>query len=250
MANLIEYLKKFNRKERYWLLHNALEHDSDTLRRKQNVEVCGPKFVNKNNGPFILSANFRKKLECKLEPKVPIPPNAFVAMDYHFDWITMALFSASNPGRIPEDSIDIEGSGVFKEELKKVNNSQQDIDLLIAFENGGKNHLILIEAKADTSWNNEQLEGKAKRLKIFDEKEIRTNCEPHFILMSLTEPKRLDVKWPEWMKDGKMKTDKKPHWLQLDLDERYQVERQPKGEGRNYTHIQVKRIPKNQSRQG
>ncbi len=247
MANLIEYLKKFNRKERYWLLYNALEHDSDTLRRTQNLEVFGPEFVYEDNGPFILSANFRKKLEGKLEPKVPIPPDAFVAMDYHFDWITMALFSASNPDKASGDSIDIEGSGVFKEELKKVNNSQQDIDLLVAFRNGGKNHLILIEAKADTPWSNEQLKKKAKRLKIFDKEEIRANCESHFILMSPTKPKKLDVEWPEWMNDGKMKTDKKPHWLQLDLDERYQVERQPKGGGRNYTHIQVKRIPKNQT---
>ena len=248
MANLIEYLKKFNRKERYWLLYNALEHDSDTLRRKQNVEVLGPKFVLDDNGPFILSANFRKKLKCKLEPKVSIPPNAFVAMDYHFDWITMALFSASNPDKALEDSIDIEGSGIFKKELKKVNNSQQDIDLLVAFGNGGKNHLILIEAKADTPWNNEQLQGKANRLKIFNEREIRANCEPHFILMSPTKPNKLAVEWPNWMTDGKMQPDKKPHWLPLCLGERYQVERQPKRGGRNYTHIRA--ILKNQTGRG
>ncbi|MDE2668487.1 MAG: hypothetical protein OXI51_02405 [Chloroflexota bacterium] len=66
MATLIEHLESFNRKERFILLKEAL-----------------------GEGTFRLDAGFRDTLGAAVD--VTIPPNAFVAMDYHLDWIQMAL---------------------------------------------------------------------------------------------------------------------------------------------------------------
>ena len=186
MTNLIRYLKKFNRKERYWLLHNAL---GDQDKR-----------------PFTLSDKFRKELKRELGLKVSVPKRAFVAMDYHFDWLTMALLLGKRPdmenGPISRSEVT---SKINEEVAKKVNKNQEDIDLLVAFEDdkNGKTLLILIEAKADSSWTNKQLKSKAERLKIFDEAKIRGNCQPHFVLMSPKRPSKLTVTWPDWMEIAK-----------------------------------------------
>lgn len=89
--------------------------------------------------------------------------------------------------------------------------------MLVAFKDNGKTHLILIEAKAYSAWTNRQLESKMKHLTIFDDEKLRADCEPHFVLTSPTEPKKLkDLPYPEWMKEeGKMRDSKNPHWLQL-----------------------------------
>ncbi len=66
MSKLVESLEKFNRKERYWLLKNALKSDS-----------------------MVLGEEFRKNLGKKIG--ISIPENAWWAMDYHLDWLIGAL---------------------------------------------------------------------------------------------------------------------------------------------------------------
>ena len=138
MTDVIEYLKKFNRKERYWLRHRTLGDE--------------------RNNPFTLSDNFGKELEGKLN--VCIPKDAFVAMDYHFDWLNIALFLGNRP-KMLNCRIRI------SEVSTKINKNQEDIDLLVTFKDG-KTHLIFIEAKADSPWKKGQLKSKAERLEIFD----------------------------------------------------------------------------------
>ena len=210
MANLIEYLKKFNRKERYWLLRKALGDEG--------------------NNPFTLSDKFRKKLECKLNVSIPKAEKVFVAMDYHFDWLGMALF-LGKCDEIPKSPI------LIPKILKDINKNQEDIDLLVAFEDDGKTHVILIEAKAYSKWTNKQLTSKANRLKIFND----ADCEPHFVLTSPTEPERLKVVWPNWMKkEGKMQDREKPHWLQLPLqDGLLRVKRNNKSTNEDYSHLRI-----------
>lgn len=139
---------------------------------------------------FSLNSNFSEALGDLIEDWIPY--DAFVAMDYHLDWIQMALYWADNQ----------RSSGGIVRNDGLVHANQEDVDLLVAFEDEdkGQTHLVLIEAKADTGWSNEQLLSKAHRLKdIFDENAL-TFVTPHFVLMSPDRPERVATdEWPRWM---------------------------------------------------
>ena len=77
--------------------------------------------------------------------------------------------------------------------------------------------VVLVEAKADTGWNNNQLKEKASRLKlIFEEKPY--SVKPHFVLMSPRKPKKIKTDtWPDWMKAGR---ESSALWLELPLPDR------------------------------
>ena len=77
MSNLIELLERFNRKERYFLIGQAL-----------------------GNAGFCLSEEFRCRIGGRIG--VSVPPNAFTAMDYHLDWIAASL-SCHMKGDDPDD---------------------------------------------------------------------------------------------------------------------------------------------------
>lgn len=131
MPNLIEYLESFNRKERFFLIGEAL-----------------------GNPDFRLSNDFRTRLSAAFG--VPVPANALVAMDYHLDWIHASLFLAS-PG-VDERAVHPNTDAIATGNI-------EDTDLLVAFEEGQITHLMLIEAKAETGWTNRQMDSKAGRLK-------------------------------------------------------------------------------------
>ena len=181
MATLLDNLRSLNRKERFILLREALGQDT-----------------------FTLDSAFRASL--KRSCGVDVPPGAFVAMDYHLDWIQMALYMAENPeAEAPLPDPD--------QELFKAN--QQDVDLLVAFEGRSTTHIVLIEAKADTGWNNKQLCLKADRLcLIFGRDGTRYDfATPHFLLASPKESKRLHSdEWPPWMAP-----DRVAKWVKLPL---------------------------------
>lgn len=212
MIGLVEKLERFNRKERFFLVAQAV--------------VGSPK-------SFGLHPAYREKLAEALG--IPIPPHdVFVAMDYHLDWIYAALELVTN-----EKSV-YESPGGADDPMLNVNANQEDIDLLVAFDTGPDTHLILIEAKGATGWKNPQMLSKAKRLaKIFCESPAQDpdlgvrypGVIPHFILTSPpgTEPTRLtrtaqdDASWPDWMwpEGGK------PNWIPLDMPvaDRLRIER-------------------------
>lgn len=126
---LIDYLESFNRKERFFLIGQALDNRDCTP---------GDPFRRQIGGLFGLA----------------VPPSAMVAMDYHLDWLHAGLLLAQG---LDEDTAHPNSAGV-------ATGQQEDVDLLIAFEVRAVHHVVLIEAKATTGWTNAQMESKAKRL--------------------------------------------------------------------------------------
>ena len=178
---LIEWLGSFNRKERFFLIGNAL-----------------------GNTNFSLSDEYRSKLDSALG--IHPPKDSFVAMDYHLDWIHASLFLSSSTNQLNKVH---ENSGPI------VTANQEDIDLLVAFEDSGVTHLLMIEAKAATGWTNKQTLSKADRLRgMFGEEGKKyPDVKPSFCLTSPRPPQLLDSKkWPSWMAPGGQ-----PIWLELQV---------------------------------
>lgn len=179
MTNLLEQFRKFNSKERFFLI--------------------GAAFDNIN---FSLSDNFSSRLRDVLS--INITNDAFNAMDYHLDWIWASLIFAFTDKK-----------NIISNDSKIIKGNQEDIDFLIAFQDGNIYHVILIEAKGVTSWDNKQMKSKAERLtNIFGEKGTHwPKVVPHFVLMSKNRPQKLDLSfWPEWMKPNN-----ELHWLPIDI---------------------------------
>src|SRR5438445_3399526 len=128
MAELEAALDRFNRKERFWLLREALG--------------CQP-----------LSEEFRKKLGGVFGSGagVTVPENAWWAIDYHVDWLFGALSTM-----LKSD----ESFPPYPNEPGQVKGTQEDFDLLIAYERT----LIIVEAKAGQHWGNKQVKSKLARL--------------------------------------------------------------------------------------
>ena len=177
MLDLIELLESLNRKERFFLISQAL-------------------------GNFQLSDSFRQELGKTIQ--LSIPAGSFTAMDYHLDWLTAALYAyergdAEKPFDNPKPKI--------------VRGTQEDIDLLIAFRDSERYHIVLVEAKGATGWTNRQMRSKADRLsEIFGSEGNRyPGVQPHICLMSSRRPsQRLETRnWPAWMR--------KDDWLALDF---------------------------------
>ena len=154
MSDLIGHLRSLNRKERFILLTEAL-------------------------GTHVLGEDYRHRLGNCIG--MVVPADAYVAMDYHLDWLQMGLCLADSraPGRlIPNDGL--------------VAGNQEDADLLVAFEGGATTHVVLIEAKVEAGWTNRQLSSKAERLRrIFAEGRPGAHlATPHYVLASPTPPRR------------------------------------------------------------
>src|SRR5581483_7130104 len=94
----IDYLQRFNRKERFFLVGAAL-----------------------GNSGFSLSADFRASVGAALD--LQIPDDAFVAMDYHLDWIYASLVLANRDG----------DCGPYANSDRLIRAQQADTDLLVAY---------------------------------------------------------------------------------------------------------------------
>ena len=130
------------------------------------------------------------------------------SMDYHLDWIHAGLFLSSSANQLNK---------VHENKVPIVTANQEDIDLLVAFEELGVTHLLMIEAKAATGWTNKQTLSKANRLReMFGEGDGRKkypDVKPSFCLTSPRPPQLLDSDlWPSWMAPGG-----KPIWLELEV---------------------------------
>ena len=180
MTDLIEILESFNRKERFFLIAQAL-----------GCSNCG-------EPAFSLSDSFRKQLDEIIKPTaIPEEPaKVFVAMDYHLDWLQAALILAHD-GQDEKSKFCNEGK-----EGQIIKGTQEDVDLLVAFKAGETFHLILVEAKAYSGWTNKQLLSKAKRLRtIFGEVGKKwSDVQPYFCVMSPKESEGLKREClPKWM---------------------------------------------------
>lgn len=191
MSTTVDLLAKLNRKERFFLVAEALGKPT-----------------------FKLSDDF---LKCVSDAfGLSIPTSAFVAMDYHLDWIYAGVF-------LSQDGVDV--SGIHPNPDRLISGNQEDVDLIIAFEADGLTHIIMLEAKAETGWTNKQAGSKADRLEaIFgsDGRRFPTSC-PHYGLISPRRPQQLaTAEWPRWMLDD----DGNVIWLPLTVQpERAKVTR-------------------------
>lgn len=187
MADLLTTLESFNRKERFFLVSQAL-----------------------GNPKFELSTGFREKLGEKVgltAQGIEIPSNAFAAMDYHLNWVHAALVLSHHTDESERRSrLDIEGA---------TESNQRDIDLLVAFkDNAGIYHLIFVEAKGyntdgmsdglsgfDGGEEREQLVTKADRLKVILEPNgiPYTDIKPYFCLMTGKQPNNTPPPWINWL---------------------------------------------------
>lgn len=159
-TDLISLLKYFNRKERFFLVGQAL-----------------------GNKEFRISEDFRKIISDKIG--LEIPPDAFAAMDYHLDWIYASLYCADK------------GTTEFIADNPnlKLNSNQEDVDFIIAFNKNGVSHIVLIEAKAESGWTNSQFLSKAERLKFVfgGDKFLWNDVKPYFFITSLRKPVNLKI---------------------------------------------------------
>ena len=168
--SLVNCLQLFNRKERYWLLRNAL----GSGKKKLDLPLGSDFFTTVR-----AFANF--------------PPNVgardvWWAMDYHFDWIAraIALYSRfADPSRSKQGNplrFKLEGSPL-------ITGTQEDVDLILACENA----ILLIEAKFDTPWNQDQIKEKQDRIELLVDYLKELNIDPPItiekLFMSAREPK-------------------------------------------------------------
>ncbi|MFC1564457.1 hypothetical protein ACFL6G_05940 [candidate division KSB1 bacterium] len=158
MKNFIVNLKKFNRKERFYLIGYAL-----------------------GNKDFNISDCFKDKLEEALDnDDIDFNNELFVAMDYHLDWLYACLYLKEKSIK-EDDNYEIEESGITA--------TQEDIDFIIMYsdkKDKSKVHMILIEAKGSTGWQGKQLISKANRFDTLFGNDGKKNngIIPHFLLMS------------------------------------------------------------------
>lgn len=168
-------LRAFNRKERYWLLRNAI----------------GKKFEELDRG-------FLDRLQAALAERgaqVAIPSTAWFAFDYHFDWMygAVARFAGTEGETNGRRSRRILAENAHQIAHDVLGN-QEDMDLLIAFDRT----IILIEAKFESSWGNTQYARKIARLKdlaLFASETVPDAAENplkfYFVLTSSREPQKL-----------------------------------------------------------
>ncbi|MDI6894822.1 MAG: hypothetical protein QME70_09500 [Bacillota bacterium] len=131
-----------------------------------------------------------------------IPEDAFVAMDYHLDWLFAAIHLAATsgaPGPHPRDS-------------RLITGTQEDIDLLVAFDTDRESHVIMLEAKGVTAYSNRQFQSKVARLSAVFAAPQAERVVPHLVLVSPVMPRCLRYEGcPAWIfgEDGRLA------WLQL-----------------------------------
>ncbi|HDN9007937.1 hypothetical protein [Aeromonas veronii] len=188
MSNsLIDNLKSFNRKERFYLIGQMLGNPEFRMDDKQLDEIS-------------------KLIEVK------IPREYFAAMDYHLDWIYASLFLTQDHGEkiFPRNFIDNN-----KKVDLQISGTQEDVDFLLAFiDPENKTHIVMIEAKGDSYFSNGQLDSKNKRFKaIFGNENTWPNVRPHFIICSPKKPQKINIEEPAYFM---FKNFTLP-WLELDM---------------------------------
>ncbi|MFM5855364.1 hypothetical protein ACET6L_09105 [Aeromonas rivipollensis] len=188
MSNsLIDNLKSFNRKERFYLIGQMLGNPEFRMDDNQLDEIS--KLI-----------------------KVKIPSEYFAAMDYHLDWIYASLFLTQEHDEktFPRNFIDNN-----KKVYLQISGTQEDVDFLLAFvDHENTTHIVMIEAKGDSYFSNSQLDSKNKRFKaIFGNEDTWPNVKPHFLICSPKEPQKINIEEPAYFifKSSKLL------WLELDM---------------------------------
>lgn len=198
-SRLLDTLRALNSKERFFLVGYAL-----------------------GNSHFKLGEKFRADLEGVLS--VPIPEDAYCAMDFHLDWLYAALQVTANGG----------STAIYPNDDRFIKAQQENIDLLVGYQREDGCHIALVEAKAATGWTNGQMKSKAARLvDIFGEDGKKwAGVTPHFVLMSPKKPLRLNISdWPRWMTPHD-----EPLWMRLDVPKQLKRVSRCKPDGTPWAH--------------
>lgn len=149
---IIERLKMFNRKERDHLMKFA-------LCEKPEAPILSDK----------LWAVIQKGGD------KPHAEEMFVGMDYHLNWLYAALATvgkADSELKNKHENTWHEDVRADSKNKRPIKRSQEDVDLLIAWVDPDPAHvlhLVLIEAKLDSSWGSKQFKSKRKRLTLIRE---------------------------------------------------------------------------------
>jgi len=185
---LLDHLQRFNRKERFLLVGQAL-----------------------GNPTFTLGKHFAGSLADKLAR--PVPQTAYCAMDYHLDWLFAALVWTYEGGGIgmpmPRTFTDPKPVSGDKDDWKsedlKVTGNQSDVDLLVAWvDDRGRGQVVMLEAKGYSRWDPEQMRYKCARLNaIFGSDGRRfSDVDAHLVLTGPapgpTATSLPDMQWPIW----------------------------------------------------
>lgn len=168
MDDLATWLKRFNAKERMWVIENAI-------------------------GPTALSAEFCARLTKALGLSEPITTTAWWSIDYHIDWLFAALRCHELGDSWSEDNL-------IEESPKHYTYGIEDIDLVIC----DKNRIFMIEAKAYGAWGSKQIDSKMQRLTMLAERAAAQGVDLFFVLMSPRPPQKLKYDgWnPGWLVNG------------------------------------------------
>jgi hypothetical protein len=165
VSKIIEYLESFNRNDRFFLVGATLGKPTFEL-DSEFSGLLGEKFA------------------------LNVPQDAFVAMDYHLDWIYASAY-------LNREGLD--ESARHRNEEGRVSGTQQDIDLIVVFETAETTQIIMLEAKAETAWSQKQADSKIDRLAktIGPTSDAFSRVQPHFGLMSPRQPLKLKTAgWP------------------------------------------------------
>ncbi|MFM5018232.1 hypothetical protein [Aeromonas veronii] len=185
--NLIDNLKSFNRKERFYLIGQMLGNPEFRMDKTQLDEIS--RLIG-----------------------ITIPSEYFAAMDYHLDWIYASLFLTQEHDEkiFPRNFIDNN-----KKVDLQISGTQEDVDFLLAFvDHENTTHIVMIEAKGDSYFSNGQLDSKSKRFKaIFGNENTWPNVRPHFIICSPKKPQKINIEEPAYFM---LKYFELP-WLKLDM---------------------------------
>ena len=170
------------------------------MNRKERFPLVGEAL---GNPAFQRGDGFRSRLTAKVGSVVPA--DAFVAIDYHLDWIHAAVSVGEHRADI--NRIHSNAKGI-------ATGTQEDVDSIVAFRTKAATHIIMTEAKAETGWATDQAGSKAARLRVIfgEEGNEHAGIKPSYVLMSPRPPKRLATEnWPSWM----LRTDGEAHWIEL-----------------------------------
>ena len=175
-------LELFNRKERFWLLSEA-------------VGVS-----------FVLHQKFLSKLAKTINLTIPRDP--WWAFDYHLDWLCAVLLAPN---------YDLNG---WRQENQNrcITGTHEDCDLIIAFDNT----IILLEAKMYGSWSKKQLRSKLGRLKRLPSLKSaqKEEVKLYFILASPGKWEQVTPQeWSAWSPPWAIGEKQEPHWIPLSKPE-------------------------------
>ncbi|MEI6777834.1 MAG: hypothetical protein WCK70_13120 [Chloroflexales bacterium] len=135
-------------------------------------------------------------------------------MDYHLDWLSVAIEVTFRP----------HAKHIYRDTIA-INQNQEDIDLLIAFDANGVTHLVLIEAKGVGGWTRKQVKSKLDHLtKIFgvSAADFPAGVQAHLLLMSPVKSLKLsrkdfETKFPDTVLPSWTFTDDHIPWIELKL---------------------------------